>query len=282
MQKLTKKELLRIQIMALIILSYAIFVVLSITFFKGYLLYEGIGILISLYIIPFITTVVIFAVFLKKTFGARMSPRKVAKSFDLPPEVDYSRKFFPPGVKALEMVPELRPTLARVHGDLIAGNEEETLPKIQEFLEITEPVFLAGCGDVISKNLLETGSRPDIIIIDGKTCREEYEMDLPIEYVLHPVKNLTGGITREAWYTIAKAIKSFVNTVIEVKEGEEDLLVIPLVLLSPIGSVISYGQPPVTDLDPPIPSGAVMIVVTPLVKDKFESILQKFKKNLGE
>jgi len=53
-------------------------------------------------------------------------------------------------------------------------------------------------------------------------------------------------------------------------------LLIPLVLFAPENAIVAYGQPPVTDVDPPIPAGAVLIKVTSDVKQYFAEIFGKF------
>ena len=79
------------------------------------------------------------------------------------------------------------------------------------------------------------------------------------------IENPTGTIKKENWDVIERVINSNKKTVIRITEGEEDLLVIPLIIKLPLleegKQFVFYGQPPITDSDPPIPQGIVMVDV---------------------
>ncbi|MHA1699345.1 MAG: GTP-dependent dephospho-CoA kinase family protein [Promethearchaeota archaeon] len=273
----SKKQLIRAQAFTLFIIVYTLFNVISVSMLKEYLFYDGLVILIGLYILPSITVFSVFHVYIKRVFTKPHRSRWFKIRFRKKVKEKLTDMFLHEKIKVWMMPPELRPMLAEIHGDLIAGTEDETRPVIKEYIMAHEPVFLAGCGDVISKNLIAGGFIPNLIVIDGKTCRKDYEINVPEDYELVEVTNVVGGITRESWIAIKSAINSLKNTMIKVTAGEEDLLVIPLVLLAPVGSIVAYGQPPVTDLNPPRPAGAVMVKVTAMTKEKFKNILLQFK-----
>ena len=64
----------------------------------------------------------------------------------------------------------------------------------------------------------------------------------------------------------------------KITEGEEDLLVLPLVLSialnDKIKNVVFYGQPPVTDSKKSIPEGIVMVDV----EKRIQKVVDKFVK----
>jgi uncharacterized protein (UPF0218 family) len=66
----------------------------------------------------------------------------------------------------------------------------------------------------------------------------------PVEFNREKVRvvNSPGTISAKAQRVLFNAIKDF-KTLAVIVEGEEDLLVLPLMVHMPIGSVIIYGQP---------------------------------------
>jgi len=124
----------------------------------------------------------------------------------------------------------------------------------------------------------------DVKIFDGKVKRKKINPALCLKlssklnrrickaFSLTPAKcgalscrNLPGTIQREVWSVLKKAIENNENVFID---GEEDLLVIPLVLLSEKGAAVIYGFPD---------KGICLIEVSSKVKKDFKELLQKFK-----
>jgi hypothetical protein len=66
----------------------------------------------------------------------------------------------------------------------------------------------------------------------------------PVEHGLKEihVPNKAATVNAEAWLVLRAAV-TLKRRVAVVVEGEEDLLVLPLLAEMPIGSVIAYGQP---------------------------------------
>jgi uncharacterized protein (UPF0218 family) len=270
-----KEKVLRAQVITLAVVAYALVDLFSALALQDYLFYDGLLVLVFLFFVPLGVVLVLHTIFLRKVF--KPYPRHAGKSSAPQAEVDdIASIFFPPGVMTLMASKELRPELAKLHGDLIAGTEAETLPKVNAYLNRERPTYLGGCGDVISKNLVKTDFFPDIVVIDGRTQRRGYDIAFPQDYKHREVSNVTGGVTRAAWETIAQVIAAGKRTIIEVTGGEEDLLLIPMVLLAPDNAIMAYGQPPVTDIDPPIPAGAVMVKVTPAVRRTFADLFSRF------
>lgn len=107
--------------------------------------------------------------------------------------------------------------------------------------ESFEPVVCV--GDEVSRDLLDNGFKPKNIIVDGKVIRK------PIDYldeILKPyskkfkLNNPAGTISRHAWRIIRDALKTESTVIVK---GEEDLLVIPTLLLAKNKTTIIYGQP---------------------------------------
>ncbi len=101
-------------------------------------------------------------------------------------------------------------------------------------------------GDVVSRFALERGLRPKLAIIDGKTKRNVKfaienlirEADMPVLETSNPA----GSITFQAFCDVRRSLESLDNGVLFV-DGEEDLLALPAVVLSPYGTWVFYGQP---------------------------------------
>jgi len=61
-------------------------------------------------------------------------------------------------------------------------------------------------------------------------------------------------------------------------DGEEDLLALPLILSLPQNYLLFYGQPPITDAQPPTPAGLGLLVVTSNLKQKIQKLIDRFEK----
>jgi uncharacterized protein (UPF0218 family) len=82
---------------------------------------------------------------------------------------------------------------------------------------------------------------PDIVVVDNKTLRAQIK---PIVHGLKEINvpNEAATINAKAWLALRTAV-TLKRRVAIVVEGEEDLLVLPLLAEMPLGSVIAYGQP---------------------------------------
>ncbi|GAI81305.1 unnamed protein product, partial [marine sediment metagenome] len=88
--------------------------------------------------------------------------------------------------------------------------------------------------------------------------------------------------TREEIYKLKKRKEPYKH-LFEVIKGEEDLLVLPLVLSIPLNETVKnlvfYGQPPITDSKRQIPEGIVMVDVEIRIKKvvrQFVSLMNEF------
>lgn len=119
-------------------------------------------------------------------------------------------------------------------------NFEDAIPKIKE------ASFLISVGDQTTKNLLDNDLIPDLGIIDNRIQRKDHNHNIIQTKNILEADNPAGTITENLWETIDSAISLILedneNRLIVVK-GEEDLAVLPCLLMAPEDAVILYGQP---------------------------------------
>lgn len=134
----------------------------------------------------------------------------------------------------------MRAELKKPLGTLLEGEPEINVRRVSEILD--KPVMLASVGDFVSRHLIEKGVDPNIIVIDFRIMRSDVEPYQLGDRLAIPAKNRKGTIDASLWKALRKAIMLKRKTSVIV-EGEEDLAVIPLIELMPLGSMIIYGQP---------------------------------------
>jgi uncharacterized protein (UPF0218 family) len=136
----------------------------------------------------------------------------------------------------------MREELKEPLGILLVGDPPEIVESLNKRFQRIKPSMFASVGDVSSKNLLDNDLKPDIAVIDNKVMRIPIKTMTFEGRIKITTRNPPGTITEDAWRSLEKAVmlKSGVAVIVE---GEEDLLVLPLILLMPLGSVITYGQP---------------------------------------
>ena len=177
----------------------------------------------------------------------------------------------------------VRKQLAKPIGTLFKGTVKENVPKVKKWLEdndISNPTLIC-VGDVVSNAFLSDTVLAELLkmcIIDEKTKRGKYEMDSTIlDFNRILISNPAGLITHSSIQTIKVNLASDAKSIIIV-DGEEDLLVLPVILFSAENTYVVYGQPPVTDLDSVIPAGLVMIPVNSSTQKQVENLLDQFEK----
>jgi pantetheine-phosphate adenylyltransferase len=178
--------------------------------------------------------------------------------------------------KNLKLTENLRQEFQKPFGELFKNIEDSF--KNRNYLVIT-------VGDITTKNFNERSFCQDISVIDFKVAREKKfsklsELGFTEKEYIYKVNNPAGYITSNLFKKLAEIIKSGMRSkVILQVDGEEDLAVLPLILLSPLNTVIYYGQPP---LHPPLAdfegqAGIVRIVVSEESKNKAYSLISKLK-----
>ena len=158
---------------------------------------------------------------------------------------------------------KLRSLLKEPLGELIIGQEEIIIARIKEIIEKKKPNKIITIGDNVSRLFSINQIRTDLKIIDNREKRKPVLKHHYEEKHIFKVFNPAGVIEELVWPVIAEAIKK--GNSLLIVEGEEDLLTLPTLYLSPKNSLIVYGQPN---------QGAVAVIKTKLIKEKIENILK--------
>lgn len=196
-------------------------------------------------------------------------------------------------MKDLKLPLSQRKKFAKPLGKLILGKRKDTIAEVISFLKqerksYKDVDFRIYCvGDIVSRDFLENPYLRVMIkicIIDEKTKRQR--IDTPFREIFEEIielKNPTGTISKETWSKLRELIKKNKRVLVKIIEGEEDLLVIPLIselfLFKDIKSYVFYGQPPITNSEKPIPEGLVMVEVTKKIKKlvmKLINLMEKY------
>ena len=137
----------------------------------------------------------------------------------------------------------LREILKNPVGMLVEGSPEDNVKKVREIVEEIKPRMIAVVGDVVSSMAIAAGIPVKIYVVDGKIMRSTAGLSTAVNVdIVLRARNPPGFITRESVEVLEKAIR-YNGSVWVWIDGEEDLMVIPLVILMPVGSLIMYGQP---------------------------------------
>lgn len=187
--------------------------------------------------------------------------------------------------KDLKLPGELRFKFAKPLDKLIAGSREETIPKtVNYFKEIEKRGFKLNfylVGDIVTKDFINNPFLKKFIkvsIIDEKTQRKSIEIEFgDIFKDIIEMESPAGIIPKSSWDILRKAVHSNEKLLIKITKGEEDLLVLPLILEisveNGVKNYVIYGQPPITDADINIPQGIVIVDVNEQMKEKVKYYL---------
>ncbi len=162
---------------------------------------------------------------------------------------------------------ELRQELKAPLGMLIRGSFRQTTERLADLIDKTRPRKLITVGDRISRNAVERGLFPDVLIVDNKVMRRpipptEFKAEKSLRLV-----NPAGTLTEEAWQVVEEAVAYKGRAKILV-EGEEDLITLVAVLSAPNDSLVVYGQPK---------EGIVVIRVNEDTKRKVRGIVDRME-----
>ena len=185
-----------------------------------------------------------------------------------------------------EIPEEERHRFAQPLGKLISGTRKETLQEVEkiskEYLKLNYSLNFYIVGDIVTKDFLANDflmSYIRLCIIDEMTQRNKVLIDIKgfFEEIIESI-NPKGKIQKENFLLIENIIKSKKRTLLRITEGEEDLLVIPLVaalsLEEQVKNIVFYGQPPVTDSKNPIPEGIVLVDVNKKIQNICKNLIQ--------
>jgi len=194
-------------------------------------------------------------------------------------------------MKNLKLPLDLRKELAKPLGKLIFGNRVNTINEIAAFLKkeidannaVDRRLYCV--GDIVTYDFLNDSFLRNYIkicFVDEKTKRQEQE-EIKFSFTeifdkFIELKNPAGTISSEIWPILEYILNENLKVLITIVEGEEDLLVIPLIselsLKPNIKHYVFYGQPPITDAEKSIPEGIVMVEVNEKIKERVSEIIE--------
>ena len=128
---------------------------------------------------------------------------------------------------------------------------------------IPKNALLITVGDATTDKIIKFGFNPSLQIVDSLEKRNK--RDLPAGKIKNILTctNPAGEITSESISVIGKAL-NMEPPVRIIVEGEEDLLVLPILVHAPDNSVILYGQPN---------EGLVIVGITEEIRNRARSIM---------
>ena len=150
----------------------------------------------------------------------------------------------------LKLPDYLREELQKPYGRVYKGRGVELIKRVEE---LKKARYVACIGDLVSYFTLKAGYKPDIIVFDYKTEREELDESFSAEmhkllkgYEKVEAKNPQGCISEDLVEKLIGAVKNLgrLKTAVVVR-GEEDLASLVLAVLMPPGSLVIYGRPSV-------------------------------------
>jgi hypothetical protein len=167
--------------------------------------------------------------------------------------------------KDLKLPEDLRGEFQKPFGELFKDVENSF--KNKNSLVIT-------VGDVTTKTFNEKSLGQNISVIDFRVAREKKFSDIKeLGFVgdenIFKVDNPAGHVTSDLFKKLAEILRSDIKDKLILQvNGEEDLAVLPLVLLSPLKTVIYYGQPG---------KGVVEVLVSEESKKKAYNLVLRLK-----
>jgi GTP-dependent dephospho-CoA kinase len=128
---------------------------------------------------------------------------------------------------------------------------------------IPEGSFVISVGDATTEKLIKFGIIPSLQIVDGFEKRIKRTMPYTSVTTTLYCTNPPAEITAESIDIIKKGFES-TKPVLIIVTGEEDLLVLPVVVFAPENSVVLYGQPN---------EGLVIVQINADTRNKAQSIM---------
>lgn len=160
----------------------------------------------------------------------------------------------------------LRPLLQKPFGEIV---DAKTM-----LLSDEETGQLAAVGDVTvmlfnKRNIVPKLRVVDLMVERKRKYQNLSEMGLKDVNLTYSVQNTPGQISSQVFRIVGEAFYEMKKgkTAVLVVDGEEDLVVLPVILHAPIGWIVCYGQPK---------SGTVKVVVDEDIKRRAKILLEKF------
>ncbi len=157
----------------------------------------------------------------------------------------------------------LREELQRPIGEIVTNVED-----VKQFLRSNS--LLISVGDIVTTSLMQHNIIPHISIIDLRTRREKLDENLIKQFFPNSkvaLSNPSGTINPEFTHLFLKKLHNNTKGEVIRVEGEEDLLTMPSILLSPLGTYVLYGQFGV---------GMVIVEVTEEIKEMIKNFILQF------
>jgi uncharacterized protein (UPF0218 family) len=148
-----------------------------------------------------------------------------------------------------------RPKLQEAWGVPLYGSASEVGLQYSKFLKEKKYRRIVTVGDYCSLHL-----ESDVKIFDRKVQRKAFSHGFSCA---ESIANEAGTIQKESWAAVKLAIDKISNLCVD---GEEDLLVIPVVLQAGNNDLVVYGLPY---------KGICLLEVTPALKKQFRSFLRE-------
>lgn len=164
--------------------------------------------------------------------------------------------------QTLSLPESMRDQLSKPFGEVLKNDEIKKMKSI----------FLIAIGDIVATTFIKLKKQANISLFDLKTKRKEVSRDIldllpdPDAKITNMHGTIQGFAVGEVYKQIHESIDAFQKKVIEV-DGEEDLLALPAILLSPLGGKVAYGLPD---------KGVVVIDVTEEKKNDVKKLVEKF------
>ncbi|MFX1287590.1 MAG: DUF359 domain-containing protein [Promethearchaeota archaeon] len=174
-------------------------------------------------------------------------------------------------------------------GKLYAGTRKETITEIvntlDNYLKANFEIKVYLVGDIVTQDFLSNPFLKKFIklcIIDEKTQRNRVSIETEDFFQeIIEFENPQGGIQKKSFSLLNEIVSSDRRILLKITKGEEDLLVLPLILSIPLSerikSLVFYGQPPITDSKRKIPEGIVMVDVEKRIQNTVKRFLDMMK-----
>ncbi len=191
-------------------------------------------------------------------------------------EVDREGKIYLDYFNSTLILPDkLKGELREPLGKVVRGShieEKKVTKKIISMIKEAKPTMVIAVGDIIANSMDKYGLSPDIKVLDFKSRRVVIPEGKTNEIIGGKVYvNDPGTIDPRSVMGIWKAIGRFMSTyepqVVKIR-GEEDLLALSAILLSPLGSIVLYGHWKL---------GVILVEVDESKKTEVIELLKKFK-----
>jgi pantetheine-phosphate adenylyltransferase len=161
---------------------------------------------------------------------------------------------------------------------LLSGQPEQlhlAASKVKKLVLKNKPLLVIAVGDISVLSLTQQGITPNLSVIDLHSGRQTFATSLkklglkstPNLTATNAAASITPSLAKTIQSALTRLIKRPTDTLSLLIEGEEDLAVLPAILLSPLSWVVIYGQPE---------EGLVYIPITQEIKLKSLKLLQKF------